>query len=289
MPDCTADAADRRWDARIARARQLAAEHPASGEVLTFYAALAEYQKSLLEKGDSPHFRGVERKWGLSLFSGGVPFFEALDLEPVLAAIPDFLSWLRRGAPARLAEAAGDMRGLDEADWRELVDSYLAHAVDDEDETRLFVVETVLQPFAEEFAIARRDDPNPEPRIQSSESRVRCPICGGRPVVGVLREAGHGAKRTLVCGLCLIEQNYLRVVCPACGEQRFDALPVYTADQFAHVRIEACESCRTYLKTIDMAKDGLAVPLVDDLASVSLDLWAREQGYVRLRPHLLRV
>jgi formate dehydrogenase maturation protein FdhE len=28
---------------------------------------------------------------------------------------------------------------------------------------------------------------------------------------------------------------------------------------------------------------------VDDLASLSLDLWARSQGYERLRPNLLRV
>ena len=78
-------------------------------------------------------------------------------------------------------------------------------------------------------------------------------------------------------------------MCPACGEQQFDALPVYTAEQFAHVRIDACESCRRYLKTIDMTKNGLAVPIVDDLASVSLDLWARERGYTRLRPNLLRM
>jgi FdhE protein len=106
-------------------------------------------------------------------------------------------------------------------------------------------------------------------------------------VLGILREEGHGAKRTLLCALCLTEWEYLRVVCTRCGEQQFDALPVYTADQFAHIRIEACDSCRSYLKTIDMTKNGLAVPLVDDLASVALDLWARERGYVRLRSSLL--
>jgi FdhE protein len=107
--------------------------------------------------------------------------------------------------------------------------------------------------------------------------------------VGVLREEGHGAKRTLVCSLCLTEYDYLRVVCPRCGEQKFDALPVYTAEQVAHVRVDACDSCRTYLKTIDLSKDGLAVPLVDDLASVALDLWARDRGYARLSPNVLMI
>jgi FdhE protein len=80
----------------------------------------------------------------------------------------------------------------------------------------------------------------------------------------------------------------LRVVCPNCGEEAFDRLPVYTAEDFPHVRIDACDTCRRYLKTIDLTKNGLAVPLVDDIASLPLDLWAGERGYRRLRRNLLR-
>jgi FdhE protein len=120
-------------------------------------------------------------------------------------------------------------------------------------------------------------------------SGSRCPICSGHPAVAALREEGQGAKRTLTCGLCLTEWDYLRVKCPACDENRFDALPVYTADAVAHVRVDACDTCRTYMKTVDLTKDGLAVPLVDDLASVPLDLWARDHGYHRLHPNLLRL
>ena len=39
--------------------------------------------------------------------------------------------------------------------------------------------------------------------------------------------------------------------------------------------------------TIDLTKDGLAVPCVDDIASVSLDLWARERGYTRIKDNVL--
>jgi formate dehydrogenase maturation protein FdhE len=31
----------------------------------------------------------------------------------------------------------------------------------------------------------------------------------------------------------------------------------------------------------------LAVPVVDELASVPLDIWAEEQGYTKLQPNLL--
>jgi FdhE protein len=41
------------------------------------------------------------------------------------------------------------------------------------------------------------------------------------------------------------------MLCPACGEENAEKLVIYTADQFQHVRIEACDSCRHYIKTID--------------------------------------
>jgi FdhE protein len=104
----------------------------------------------------------------------------------------------------------------------------------------------------------------------------------------VLREEGHGARRALVCVRCATEWAFPRVSCPSCGEHEFDKLPVYTADAFPHVRVEACDGCRRYVKTVDLTKDGLAIPQVDDVASLPLDLWARDRGYVRLRGNLLR-
>ena len=56
-----------------------------------------------------------------------------------------------------------------------------------------------------------------------------CPLCAGRPLVGVLRPLGDGAKRSLVCSLCATEWEYRRIVRPACGEEGVDKLPVYVA------------------------------------------------------------
>ena len=144
-----------------------------------------------------------------------------------------------------------------------------------------FVIESLLQAFAEHLV---NGDPPPPGSIP-----MRCPRCAALPVAAVLREEGHGARRSLLCALCLHEWECLRMVCPACGEQDFDKLPVYTAEQFAHVRIDACDRCQHYIKTIDLTKDGLAVPCVDDIASVSLDLWARERGYTRIKNNLLGI
>lgn len=269
-----------RWDKRIARARVLAVTRPAAAEALTFYAAVAEYQKSLVGADpQEPRTQGSEVRLR--------PLVEALDLGAVLAAIPSFLAWLPRVAPARLAESTTGLRRFEQDQWLHLVHSYLAddsRDIEEADRALRFVVEAVLQPFVEQAAIAESALQLPKPEARGP---IRCPFCHGLPVVGVLREEGHGAKRTLVCGLCLTERPYLRIVCPSCDEQQFEALPVYTADEFESVRIEACDRCRSYLKTIDLTKDGLAIPMVDDIASVSMDLWARERGYVRLRANLL--
>ena len=131
----------------------------------------------------------------------------------------------------------------------------------------------VAQPLAEREAIA-----------SGSEPQIVCPGCGGRPVVGVLREQGHGARRSLICGRCSIEWDYPRVTCAACGRGE----PViYTAEQIPNVRIEVCPECRAYLKTVDLSRNALAVPIVDEMASIPLDLWAQERGYRKLEVNLL--
>lgn len=49
------------------------------------------------------------------------------------------------------------------------------------------------------------------------------------------------------------------------------------------MRIEACDTCRSYIKTFDLRQPGARdiVPLVDDVASATLDLWALDQGLQR--------
>jgi FdhE protein len=64
---------------------------------------------------------------------------------------------------------------------------------------------------------------------------------------------------------------------------------VYTAEELKHVRVESCDSCRTYIKTVDMTKMGRAEPIVDEMAAIPLDLWAERQGYAKLQRNLLQL
>jgi formate dehydrogenase maturation protein FdhE len=168
------------------------------------------------------------------------------------AALPPFIEWLTANAPAPIAQAAMGITTIP-------VDPA-------EDTAAAFIVEALLQVFP------------PQP----------CPYCKA-PVVSLLREAAHGSRRSQVCGVCLTESPAPRLGCQACGEQRVEALPIFRSDATEPARLDACDTCRAYTKTIDLTRDGGACPIADDLASVSLDLWARGQGYTRARLNLLRL
>ena len=138
----------------------------------------------------------------------------------------------------------------------------------------------LLQPYA--FAVAAGRDIEP-----ASHKGGACPVCGGRPVAGALRKEALGAKRYLVCSFCLTEWEFLRVLCPSCHEENFEALPVFTSNQLQHIRIDACDTCHTYIMTVDLTKDGHAIPEVDELAALPLSLWAQEKGYAKLQLNLV--
>ena len=270
------------WDERIARARELASSRPAAGEVLGFYAALAEFQQSLVDDSDiSPTVVGRASPSPAS-------FLGPVEIERALDAIPRFLDWLPQAAPEQLVESIDTARDFSRGVWADLAQTFSDTATQGstaelaDDPLTLFVLESVFQPFAE-----RRARQLTVRTPLDVRAPLHCPRCGAPPVVAVLREEGQSAKRFLLCSLCLTEWQCLRILCPACGEQTFEKLPIFTAERFVHVRVDACDRCRHYVKTIDLSKDGLAVPYVDDIASVSLDLWAREHDYTRLKRSVL--
>ncbi|HEY6390270.1 MAG TPA: formate dehydrogenase accessory protein FdhE [Bryobacteraceae bacterium] len=234
-------------DRRIARATELAEVYPAAREILTFYRELALLQKSVSEDLHAKSETDVRVL---------VRYFPALlDLA--------CKSGVNLETPARQEEVLL-------ACW----EGDLAN-----DPAGRFYAHVLLQPYAE--YLASRGD------IPGKAADPRCPFCNARPVVGVLRGEGDGAKRWLLCSLCGTEWQYRRVICPNCGEENKDKLPVYLADQIAHVRVDACDTCQTYLKSVDLTKDGHAVPVVDELATVALNIWAEERGYSKFEPNLL--
>ena len=64
----------------------------------------------------------------------------------------------------------------------------------------------------------------------------------GADLIIVGNKGMTGAKRFLLCSLCFNEWEFRRLLCPNCGEEDKDKLPVYTAEEFPHIRVEACDT-----------------------------------------------
>ena len=273
-----AQAAGTEYDTRIRRAEYLASAHPFASEVLHFYSRLAEFQKTFYAEIKSDLGTDLSRRNFPSARVREFPF-DSINVLPRLTTV---LALLGEIAPPALAAAARQISLLDATSQRSLVAAYWELGGSDQQISPFaqFVPRAFLQPLAELHANYASNAP-------AESTQHECPLCDGLPLLGVLRPEGDGGKRRMMCSFCLQEWDFRRIYCPACGEEDEKKLPVYVAEQFPHIRVEACETCKTYVRTIDLTKDGNAVALVDDLAAIPLSLWAQERGYTRMQPNLL--
>jgi FdhE protein len=278
---------DNKWDQRIERARELAEEYPFSAEILSFFSKLTAFQKSSYLELHSSSGHGNGR--GSSLPAE----LDEANLKLLLTRWRPFLAMLQREAPAGLAEFARGMDASDASDAAKLLRSFWvgeplvgaqsavgasflnAPMAREQGPPLRFCAQAFLQPYAE-FLADHAAVPAREVR------RPICPYCGSPPLVGALRQEGDCAKRSLVCSFCRTEWDYLRIACAGCEEYREEKLCVYSTPAFNSVRVEACDTCGAYIKTVDLTRNGLAVPEVDELAAIPLTLWANEKGYKKV-------
>lgn len=244
------------WDQRIARAEKLSGGGSSAKEALAVYVKVAAFQKQV---------------------SQGLNGAEHHDVRSLLRFLPQLRALITEIDSELLQKATAEL-GEKQEDWSELLLQHWEQGSEITSPARLFLAYLLLQPYAEH--VTRHMN------LEAENTARQCPACGNPAQVSVLREFNNGAKRSLVCCLCSSEWEFRRVLCPACGEQHKDKLPVFTAEEFQQARIEACDSCKSYMKCIDMSRDGYAVPPVDDLATLALDLWAQEQGYMRHHPNM---
>ncbi|MFY9909295.1 MAG: formate dehydrogenase accessory protein FdhE [Candidatus Sulfotelmatobacter sp.] len=255
------------YQRRIRRAEQLASQHSFAREILGFYIHVARFQQILQIRLDR---MPVDKAPPATLPKSG----------ELISNFQGFLSIVEKNGPERVANAARELLASSSERLHDLLSAIWQDANQPPDTAEEFLAYAFLQPYAE-FARSHAG--------LQLENYIHplCPFCNRRPALGVLRPMGDGAQRRLICGFCLAEWDFRRIVCPGCGEEDYGKLPIYTAEAFPHIRVECCDRCQIYIKSIDLTKNGLAEPLVDELSSLPLDLWAQEHGYSKLYPNLL--
>jgi hypothetical protein len=273
------------WAGRRLRAETLLARHPFAAELLTLYLALVPVQEDAWEMArESPP--------------------PADELGPWAAAnvLPAVVEATVSAGPAALRDAAGGW--LAERSAEDALGGWLAGA--DLDPVDHYLTRATLAPVLEalgEQAGAACSRPSED------EPAVVCPRCGGLPQLSCLAASGDplvSGPRSLLCSRCGTSWRHSRSICPVCRESGEDQLRVYTEHLegpvsgningngtgeppavFPHLRIAACSTCSRYLIEVDMARDARAVPEVDELAALPLDLYAADEGLTKVIPNLM--
>ena len=276
------------WADRRHRVKELRARQGFARQLLDFYGALLAVQEKAYVEAASVRPAGRN----LASYCADVVVPGIVDVS--LFAGPDqlrsqLLHRLETEQPLRMIEQwiAGDSQAM--------VDRYLARAS--------------LGPVLEAL------DAEARATCGGPRDARHCPECGGPPQLSYFERSADDlatGPRRLLCARCGASWGYPRMTCPGCGEDESTKLPVFSeygtasgergsvvrglpadpvADPvhavFPHVRIEACESCRQYVLSIDLATDRAAVPVVDEVAAIPLDLYARERGFTKVIPNLM--
>ena len=193
----------------------------------------------------------------------------SIDVRPVLRAASE------HGPEALAVEAEKRLHDAADVARTRLTVYWNGDAHDD------FLSRAILQPYAEQLR-GRNLAPD---RIHAPG---HCPFCGGAAWISFRKSApdAESGFRFLSCSLCALDWSFNRGRCPSCEEESPEKLPIFQSDAHPNVRIEACEACHRYIKSIDLTKDARPVPIIDDLLSIAMDLWAIDEGYTRIEPGL---
>jgi Protein involved in formate dehydrogenase formation len=279
VPEATATSP---WAPRRRRAQALADRHPFAGEVLGLYLALVDVWD---QAWDAAREQRPD--------PGALASWAATEVLPQVGAAT------ARAGPAPLAEAtrglvaggaaAGPLDAWLAGGELAPVERYLARAT----------LWAPLQALDADAACAA--DPTPR-------GGRRCPRCGGPPQLSFRAHTDEGlvsGRRHLACARCAADWSYTASACASCGETAGTRRTVYTERRewpvvgrgdgagraggplFPHLRIESCQSCMRYLIDVDLGHDARAVPEVDELAALPLDLHAAELGLSKITPNLM--
>ena len=293
-------------DEARARWRELAAEDPALGPVAAFH----DERLAQLERRPAPYATvELEPSAAQTALAEGIPLLERALLSVDMDEVADELMRLAKnlaetavpGSPAalsaeRLSETRIDLDGLLPAalsDDREA--TARAAAASHVDAAALHeLLGLALQPFLWEAATQLA-----AVLPLDTWDRGYCPVCGAWPTLAEL--VGPERRRVLRCGRCGSAWSWLVLLCPYCGNDDHRTLGSRTPmddkpesrdggavgaraarDAGAIARIDSCERCHGYLKAIGAYASHAAVRLLaEDVATLYLDLSAREAGYRR--------
>ena len=114
--------------------------------------------------------------------------------------------------------------------------------------------------------------------------RGYCPVCGSPPLMSQLKGDG---QRFYLCSFCGFEWQSERLRCPFCETGDHEKLHYFSEEGRNACRVDLCDNCRQYIKTVDSRKLDYEPDLIlEDVVTIHLDILASEKGYKRPAPSM---
>ena len=109
--------------------------------------------------------------------------------------------------------------------------------------------------------------------------RGYCPICGSRPLMSEFNAEG---QREYLCSFCGFEWPGERLKCSFCENSDHTKLHYFYAEGDEAYRVDLCDACNQYIKTVDSRKLDYEPDLgLEDIVTIHLDILASEKGFKR--------
>ena len=253
------------WPLRRERAAELAERYPHAADMLRLYQALTVVQEAAYS----------------------IPSPQNIAAAATEHVLPGVIDVTVEAGPRALRD--GVIALYASANLEDMIQRWLDQQPLNPYET--YLARASVSPLLE--VVTRHPDPplHGGREFETEGSRTRCPNCGGLPQLSYFAVSGEAlvsGPRYLVCSRCATNWIFSRMTCAGCGESNGTKLPIYQEqEQFPHARVDGCQTCRKYLLTFDLRRDTRAVPVVDEIAALPLDLYARDQGLTKITPNLM--
>jgi len=259
-------------------------KYPDYKEAILLYSSVVEVQKGIIGEispNDDRIYQGAEDK-----LSKGEPIFNPFQLEIDISKFRKALYEICKAVDLR--KSGGYSHADELLDWdgtkedgfevarsKVILGDKLEIGKDWPDEDRELTSSIFwesLVPFYMNFRRAY------EASVEGVQwQRGYCPVCGCRPLMGFFRQ--EDGLWLLECSLCRSQWSVKRAECPFCDGKGESGLNYAYAEQHPNRRLQYCESCKRFLKTVDLrdSNEDIFLPF-EDIVTDYLDEVAREYG-----------
>ena len=265
-------------------------KNPAYKDAIDFYEKIREEQQSI-----SPQLNiiSVQIKNGTKSFElkEGFPLIEKKDFNIDITSSAQLFELICRIGKDANETMKNNIQAIEEAttinafNLKELLRGFHDDALIDRISKEFNIEKTILK-----FIVHMIIQPSIHANVETLKDYIDfnkwqmgyCPICGSLPYMSELKENG---RRYLICSFCNFQWPGERLKCPFCENSDHNKLHYLYAEGQEAYRIDLCDKCNQYIKTVDSRKlDYEMCPELEDITTLHLDILASDRGYKKPLP-----